>query len=116
MKTFISRIDGNIKNRSDFPPTINEGGNLPGGLPNIWRTADQLTHDKAVQLTIRTLSKEWNIDTELLIKIATHFGSVDESDLFIDYLDSENWDLQCGWEAYCIHRDVKHEIDCNPFI
>lgn len=120
MKTFISRIDGSVQNRADYPPTINEANGLlivPEGesIPNIFRTADDCTHQKAIQLTIRTLSREWNIDRELLEKIAKHFASVDESDYFIDILDSEAWDIDSAWQSYCYNRSIEHEMDCNPF-
>lgn len=67
MTTFISRIDGSSQNRADFPPTINENNaiiTVPEGetIPNIFKTSDDVTHEKAAQLTIRLLSREWNID------------------------------------------------------
>ena len=118
--TFISRIDGSVQNRADYPPTINEANGLlivPEGeaVPNLFRTADDCTHEKAVQLTIRLLSREWNINSELLEKIAKNFASVDESDYFIDILDSEDWDITSGWETYCHNRGIEHELECNPF-
>ena len=120
MTTFISRIDGSVQNRADYPPTINDANGLlivPEGetIPNLFRTADDCTHEKAVQLTIRLLSREWNIDRELLEKIAKHFASVDESDYFIDILDSEAYDINATWQSYCISRSIEHEMDCNPF-
>ncbi len=120
METFISRIDGSSQNRADFPPTVNENNgiiSLPEGesIPNIFRTADDCTHEKAIQLTIRLLSREWNIDRELLEKIAKHFASVDESDYFIDILDGDEWDIDQAWRTYCHNRSIEHEMDCNPF-
>jgi hypothetical protein len=114
-ETFISRIDGSVKNRENYPPTINEGGVLPEGLSNIFRAADETTYEKAVQLTIRTLGRDWNIDHNLLVMIAKHFHSVDESDYFIDILDSESWDIEVAWPTYCRNRGIEHEIECNPF-
>ena len=120
MTTFISRIDGSAQNRADFPPTINENNGIitiPEGetIPNIFKTADDITHEKAAQLTIRLLSREWNIDHKLLEKIAYHFYSVDESEFFIDTLDANDWDLTEGWQNYCRSRSIEHEMDCNPF-
>lgn len=117
---FISRIDGSIKNSADFPPTINENNGIivvPEGetIPNLFRTADNITNEKAAQLTIRLLSKEWNIDHNLLKKIAYHFCSVDESEFFIDTLDANDWDLYSAWQSYCRIKNMDHEIDCNPF-
>ena len=119
-ETFISRIDGSVKNIEDYPPTVNENNGIisvPEGetFPNIFKTAEDCTHEKAVQLTIRLLSREWNINPELLEKIARNFASVDESDYFIDILDSESWDIETAWSTYCRNRGIEHEIDCNPF-
>lgn len=120
MTTFISRIDGSTQNRADFPPTINENNGIitvPEGetISNLFSIADDMAREKAAQLTIRLLSREWNIDSELLEKIAYHFYSVDESEFFIDTLDANDWDLTEGWQNYCRSRSIEHEMDCNPF-
>ena len=119
-ETFISRIDGSVKNREDYGLTVNENNGIisvPEGetFPNIFKSAEDCTHEKVVQLTIRLLIKEWNIDTELLEKIANHFSSVDESDYFIDILDSESWNIEAAWSTYCSNRGIEHEIEDNPF-
>lgn len=120
MTTFISRIDGSSQNRADFPPTINENNGIltvPEGetIANLFRIADDMTREKAAQLTIRALSREWNINPELLEKIAYNFCSVDESEFFINILDGDEWDIDQAWRTYCHTRSIEHEMDCNPF-
>ena len=114
-ETFISRIDGTIKNRKDFPPTINEGGQLIGDIPNIFRTDNEVTSGKNIQNSKIALKAIWNYSDEIINKIAEHFETPTESLLFIEIYD-EYHNFDDAWRTYCIRENIEHEIDHNPFI
>jgi hypothetical protein len=112
--TFISRIDGTIKRRSDYAQNpVATGLN---GLSNIFALDQELTDAKMVDLTIRLMKHEWpSIDGLLLVKIASYFVSVDESAKFIDILDSECWDIKSAWLHWC-DKEVEDSDLINPFL
>jgi hypothetical protein len=122
-RSFISRLDGSVKDRRDF-----EARDL-SGLPNIFATDQELSDAKAVDLTIKTLGHIWDIDKDLLLRIACYFVSVDESNNFIEVLDSEGWSLEHAWSAYCAQKgrapmELKSDgsepgpdvVEINPFL
>lgn len=114
-ETFISRIDGTIKNRKDFPPTINEGGQLIGDIPNIFRTCDEVTSSKNIQNSKIALKAIWNYSDEIINKIAEYFQTPTESLRFIEIYD-ECCDFNEAWIMYCSRENIEYEIDDNPFI
>lgn len=114
-ENFISRIDGTIKNKKDFPPTINEGGQLSENLPNLFQISRDVEYLKNVKNAKIALKSMYNYSDEIIDKISEHFESVDESLYFIEIFDEYN-NFNDSWKDYCIRRDIKHEMDNNPFI
>lgn len=103
--TFISRIDGTIKNKLDYQ-------NLDlSGLPNLFATDQELKDAKTIEFTIKSLGSVWNIDEDLLLKVACYFVSIDDSANFIDILNAEGWDIDAAWNAFARADDGP-----NPFL
>jgi hypothetical protein len=106
-RTIVSRIDGTVKFIRDIPKISDFGF-----LSDPFKEDQDINDRKTIALTVRALSREWNIDADLLTSIAKYFISVDESNFFIDTLDSCDWDLDEAWERYCSARDI---YEPNPF-
>ena len=90
-------------------------------LENIGIAADlmrldvELKDERAISFAFRSLSKEWNLGDDFIMKVAVHFESADEGELFLHHLDGAD-DIQEAWGWYCEERGIELEIPYNPFI
>ena len=104
-----SRIDGTLIDKIVL--TDAEISENLGKLSNIFLMQRDLEREKAVALAYRNICREWNLDKDFLLKVANRFESTDESEVFLDILDSRG-SLDEAWDDYCDLRDIS---DVNPF-
>ena len=110
-ETFLSRIDGTIKNRGDIK-TLNE---MPENNPQIEAfalMAECFRMNSVIQdeRPVIYLYQLWKYPKETIDAIFEHFGnSFDETNHFLNRLNGCD-SLEEAWESYANENDVKDEF------
>jgi len=105
---FISRIDGNIYNKSNFPPTINEETINNAQIESFKFAAEAFRLNDVIQDTnpLKYLCMEWNFPKEHIKNIFTRLGnSFDTTNEFLNIWDGSDT-LMEAWDTYCDKYDI----------
>ena len=108
--TFISRIDGQVKNRKDFEK-LNDS-NIKKYMLKVKDILDlnNELNDNNKKYYIKYLYQEWNFPKETIDIIFKYFSySFDTTYEFLEILDSENGSLEHAWDVFSNKYDIEHQ-------